>query len=168
MSDENFHVGSPPTVPSQQPAGRSKRSMWLGAGVMLAGLALACCGGFVIGSSGDGTPQVITTPTPVKVIEYLPAPSTAPAATSAAPAVPTKAALATIEEGSWTVGEDFPAGTYKLAAPATSTCYWGIYKSGTNQGTIIENDIVTGGRPTVTLKRGQDFKSDCGTWVKVK
>lgn len=165
MNDENFHVGSPPTLPGQQPAGRSKR-VWLGAGVMFAGLVLACCGGFVIGSSGDGDPQVITTPTPVKVIEYLPAPSSA--ATSAAPAAPTKAAPVTIEEGTWTVGEDFPAGTYKLRDAATSMCYWGIYKSGTNQGTIIENDIVTGGRPTVTLKRGQDFDSNCGTWVKVK
>ena len=168
MSNENFHVGSPPTLPEQQPAGRSKR-VWLGAGIMFAGLVLACCGGFVIGSSGGDTdPQVITTPTPVKVIEYLPVPSTAPAATSAAPAAPTKAAPATIEEGTWTVGEDFPAGTYKLQTAVTSTCYWGIYQSGTNQGTIIENDIVTGGRPTVTLKRGQDFESSCGTWVKVK
>jgi len=153
-------TGIPHTPPNR------KRRVWLGAGVMLAVVVVAFCCGLGIGGSGDTDPQVITTPTPVKVIEYLPAPSTAPVETSAA--APTKAAPVTIEEGTWTVGEDFPAGTYKLQTAATSMCYWGIYKSGTNQANIIDNDIVTGGRPTVTLKRGQDFKSDCGTWVKVK
>jgi hypothetical protein len=154
-----------PSIPGGPPASRKKR-IWLGAGVMFAVVVIAFCCGLGIGSSGDSSPQVITTPTPVKVIEYLPAPSQA--APSTATAEPTKAAAATIEEGTWTVGEDFPAGTYRLQTAATSMCYWGIYKSGTNQANIIDNDIVTGGRPTVTLKRGQDFKSDCGTWVKVK
>ena len=157
-----------PEIPGYTPPANRKKRMWLGVCAMAAIVIVAFCCGLGIGGSGDTDPQVITTPTPVKVIEYLPVPSTAPAATSAAPAAPTKAAPATIEEGTWTVGEDFPAGTYKLQTAVTSTCYWGIYKSGTNQGTIIENDIVTGGRPTVTLKRGQDFESSCGTWVKVK
>lgn len=164
MSDTNYHFGSPPNIPGQ-PATRSKKRVWLGAAVVLGAVVVAFCCGIGIGGSGDSDPQVITTPTPVKVIEYLPAPSQAAPSTATEP---TKAAAATIEEGTWTVGEDFPAGTYRLQTAATSMCYWGIYKSGTNQGTIIENDIVTGGRPTVTLKRGQDFKSDCGTWVKVR
>jgi hypothetical protein len=47
-------------------------------------------------------------------------------------------------------------------------CFWGIYKSGTNGAEIIANDVVTGGRPTVTLKTGQDFDSSrCGRWAKV-
>lgn len=167
MSDTNYHVGSPPNIPGQ-PAARSKKRVWLGALVVFGAVVVAFCCGLGIGGSGDTSPQVITTPTPVKVIEYLPAPSTAPAATSAAPTAPTKGVPVTIEEGTWTVGDDFPAGTYKLQTAATSTCYWGIYKSGTNQANIIDNDIVTGGRPTVVLKRGHDFKSDCGTWVKVK
>lgn len=167
MSDTNYHVGSPPNI-TGQPATSSRKRVWLGAAVVLGAVMVAFCCGLGIGGSSGGDPQVITTPTPVKVIEYLPAPSAAPVASSAAPAAPTKAAPAVIEEGTWTVGEDFPAGTYKLQTAVTSTCYWGIYKSGTNQGTIIENDIVTGGRPTVTLKRGQDFESSCGTWVKVK
>lgn len=167
MSDTNFHVGSPPTAPNQ--AGSRKKRIWLGVGVMAAIAVVAFCCGVGVGGGGDTEPQVITTPTPVKVIEYLPAPSTAAAGPSpTVAAVPTKAAPATIEEGTWTVGDDFPAGTYKLQTAATSMCYWGIYKSGTNQANIIDNDIVTGGRPTVTLKRGQDFKSDCGTWIKVK
>lgn len=166
MSNENFHVGSPPTAPN--PTGTRKKRMWLGIAAMAAVVVVAFCCGLSIGG-GDTDPQVITTPTPVKVIEYLPAPS-APAPTAdASPAAPTKAPAATIDDGVWTVGEDFPAGTYKVTAAVTQMCYWGIYKSGTNQENIIQNDIVTGGRPTVTLKRGQDFKtSDCGTWIKVK
>ena len=32
----------------------------------------------------------------------------------------------------------------------------------------MDNDIVSGGKPTVTIKKGQDFTTnDCGTWAKV-
>lgn len=167
MNDENFRVGAPPTLPGQDKKPR-RSSALIGAGAVIAALFVGCCTGFGIGSMGDDKPQVqvVTTPTPVKVIEYLPAPS--PVAPTEA-AAPTKAAAPTIEDGIWTVGDDFPAGTYKVVTPVTRMCYWGIYKSGTNQANIIDNDIVTGGRPTVTLKRGQDFKSSgCGTWAKVK
>ena len=92
----------------------------------------------------------------------------APAPTTAAPA-PTKAAAATIEEGTWTVGTDIPAGTYKLEsniAPDTM-CYWSITKSGSNGTDIISNGIPTGGRPSVTIKAGQDFTNQgCGVFVK--
>ena len=168
MTDPDYHVGAPPTLPTTAAKGFSPTARrWIGFTACFGALIIACCTGIGIGSVGEPEPRVVTTPTPVKVIEYLPAPSTA-LATSAAPAAPTKAPPATIEEGTWTVGEDFPAGTYKLQTAATSMCFWFIYKSGTNQGTTVESDIVTGGRPTVTLKRGHDFKSDCGTWVKVK
>lgn len=78
----------------------------------------------------------------------------------------TKAA-STIKEGSWTVGVDLEAGTYRTNSDVTSGCYWGIYRTGSNGSDIIDNDIVTGGRPSVTLSTGQDFKSSrCGTWSK--
>lgn len=73
----------------------------------------------------------------------------------------------TITEGSWTVGRDIEAGTYATQDAVSSSCYWGIYRSGTNGDDIIQNDIVTGGRPTVTLKAGQDFTTKrCGSWIK--
>lgn len=73
----------------------------------------------------------------------------------------------TITEGTWTVGRDIEAGTYLTQDTVSGRCYWGIYRSGTNGGDIIENDIVTGGRPTVTLKAGQDFTTTrCGSWIK--
>ena len=74
----------------------------------------------------------------------------------------------TIDDGTWTVGIDFAAGKYRTTATVGSSCYWGIYKSGTNGDEIIANDIPGGGRPTVTLKAGQDFKTQrCGTWEKI-
>jgi hypothetical protein len=73
----------------------------------------------------------------------------------------------TIGDGTWTVGSDIEPGTYRAAAAVGSTCYWGIYRSGSNGGDIIENDIPGGGRPVVTLSPGQDFNSTrCGKWEK--
>lgn len=73
----------------------------------------------------------------------------------------------TIREGTWTVGVDIAAGTYRTTDSVGSTCYWGIYTSGTNGDDIIANDIPGGGRPTVTLAKGQDFNTTrCGTWEK--
>lgn len=81
--------------------------------------------------------------------------------------VTTKKASATdIPEGVWSIGEDFPAGTYRVAEnlDAGSLCYWS--KSSDPEGDkIIDNDIPTGGRPQVVLKKGQWFKTQgCGVW----
>lgn len=73
----------------------------------------------------------------------------------------------TVADGTWTVGSDIEPGTYRAAAAVGSTCYWGVYRSGSNGGDIIENDIPGGGRPVVTLSAGQDFNSTrCGKWEK--
>lgn len=78
----------------------------------------------------------------------------------------TKAAN-TIGDGTWTVGKDIEAGTYRAAADVGSTCYWGIYATGSNGSNIIDNDLPGGGRPSVALSGGQDFKSSrCGKWEK--
>jgi hypothetical protein len=76
-------------------------------------------------------------------------------------------AATSIDDGIWSVGVDIEPGTYRTAQPVRSDCYWGIYASGTNGDDIIENDIVNGGFPTVTLREGQDFENNgCGTFVK--
>lgn len=73
----------------------------------------------------------------------------------------------TVREGTWTVGVDIEPGTYRTDAEVSSSCYWGIYRTGSNGSDIIDNDIVSGGRPTVTLSAGQDFKTTrCGAWTK--
>lgn len=81
------------------------------------------------------------------------------AGASSAPAAPT------IKDGTWTVGEDMPAGTYKVIG-AGERCYWSITASGSNGSDIVDNHLG-GGNLHVTLKAGQDFESKrCGTWVK--
>lgn len=78
----------------------------------------------------------------------------------------TKAAN-TVADGTWTVGVDIEPGTYRANADVGSTCYWGIYTTGSNGDDIINNDIPGGGRPSVTLSAGQDFNSTrCGSWTK--
>jgi hypothetical protein len=78
----------------------------------------------------------------------------------------TKVAASQIQNGTWTVGVDIGPGTYRTAEAVTSSCYWAIYRSGSNLADIIQNAIVTGGFPTVALKAGQDFKNSCGVWNK--
>lgn len=86
---------------------------------------------------------------------------------AAVTAVEQQVAATSIGEGTWTVGVDVEPGTYRTAEAVTDTCYWGIYTTGTNGDDIQQNDVVTGGFPTVTLAVGQDFKnSGCGTFVK--
>lgn len=73
-----------------------------------------------------------------------------------------------IGEGTWTVGVDVDPGKYRTVAAVSDGCYWEITKAGTNGADIIANDNVTGGRPTVTLKKGQEFKNQgCGDFQKL-
>jgi len=80
---------------------------------------------------------------------------------------PTKPAVPAIDDGTWTVGVDFPAGIYSTTGTAGSDCYWEISKSGSNGADIIDNHLG-GGHLRVTLKAGQDFDTErCGTWTKI-
>lgn len=73
----------------------------------------------------------------------------------------------TITDGTWVVGVDIEAGSYKANSSVGSSCYWAILASGTNGDDIINNDLPGGGLPSVTLTAGQDFKSSrCGSWTK--
>lgn len=97
-----------------------------------------------IGEAPPGSAMVAGTPTP-RVVEAVPE----------------------IDDGVWTVGTDMPAGTYRTTEAVSSDCYWSITKTGTNGSDIVQNGIPGGGRPSVTLKKGQDFETQrCGTWRK--
>jgi hypothetical protein len=118
--------------------------------------ALAFCVAGCAGKTAAGAPApAASTITPTVT---APAPAASPAV---APPAST-----TIQEGTWTVGTDFPAGTYRTTGSG-SDCYWMITKSGSNGADIIQNQIG-GGNLTVSLKSGQDFTSQrCGSWAKV-
>jgi hypothetical protein len=62
---------------------------------------------------------------------------------------------------------DVAPGAYRTSEAVVGDCYWAIYTSGTNGSDIVQNDIPTGGFPTVQLSEGQDFENNgCGTFVK--
>jgi len=126
--------------------------------VLLIVSVLAACGAGVAFGSFIAQPQAGAPTTPVEASA-----THAPASARAVAEVPT------IEDGVWTIGVDFPAGSYRTTANVSSRCYWEISKTGgAGVMDIVQNDLPGGGRPQVTLKRGQTFKTDnCGKWRKV-
>jgi len=116
----------------------------------------------------------VTAPAPAPMTAPAPAPVTvtAPAApvtvtAPAAPAAPPPGPGASVGDGVYVVGQDMQPGTYRVSAAVTDGCYWAITKSGSNGADIVQNDLPKGGFPQVTVKAGQDFKSErCGTWFK--
>jgi hypothetical protein len=72
-----------------------------------------------------------------------------------------------ISDGTWEVGSDLSAGTYRAAGG--EYCYWEIRTSAHAGGSIdeiLENGL--GKNPTVTLSEGQWFESnECGTWTEL-
>jgi hypothetical protein len=149
--------------------GAGRKWIWpvVALAALLVGIAIGAASADGDGSSttavtaGGSTASALPAPT-VTVTEEVPGPETT-ATVTAEPAGPEHV----IEEGQWEVGADIKPGRYKVIDPVTGNCYWKISPTG-NPGDIIDNDIVTGGKPTVTLKQGQDFTNrGCGTWGRL-
>lgn len=116
--------------------------------------------------AGPTITKTIEVPGPV-VTTPVPGPTVTVTVTETKEVKPA-AAGPVIDEGTWTVGTDIQPGKYRVRENVAGDCYWEITKSGSNGSTIVQNDIVQGGRPTVTLSGGQDFKTArCGSWEKV-
>jgi hypothetical protein len=78
-----------------------------------------------------------------------------------------KKASTAITDGVYTVGEDFPAGTYRTTGGRVTRCYW---ERSTPGGDTIANEYINNAPKgvTVTVREGEGFTSRrCGTWVKV-
>lgn len=133
-------------------------------------LLLAGCSGQPAGKHAAQIPSHSETPW-VSVFGSSTVAASPPAPSPVETYSPTPVAVQvpTIDDGTWTIGEDYPAGTYKTTG-SDQLCYWAIYKSGQNQSfdSIITNHNG-GGNLRVTLKAGQDFETErCGTWTLVK
>lgn len=142
----------------------NRRRKWL--------IAAAVVGAFFVGSMvGQSTERdktvAVSANSPVAVTETV----TAPPAAAAQPAAKTQIVKVTetvppkglFGDGSWLVGRDVKAGRYTTVEEVSGTCYWARHKVGTD--TIIANDLVSGGHPTVLLKTGEEFRTrDCGEW----
>lgn len=102
-------------------------------------------------------------PAPTQETPSVETPTTEPEPVEPEPQGP----VASFDDGTWKVGGDVKAGTYR--ADGGDTCYWAILKgppSGDNIENILENDVGSS-NVVVTLSVGQYFKtSDCGEWGK--
>jgi hypothetical protein len=162
-SYDNQHLGGTPP--------KKKFPLWLILVIIAgSGLLVLCAVGSVAALSASGArPTPTTKAAPVQPIfsqgpSLSPSPSLSPTPTKSVPPPPPPAP--SIADGTWTVGEDIPAGVYRTVG-ADSSCYWEIDKSGSNGDDIINNH-VGGGNLRVTLKKGQDFETErCGTWTKI-
>jgi hypothetical protein len=164
------HPTSGPYPPAPAPQGRPRKTwprrnaLLLAGGTLVVGAALGAAGA---SSDPESTkaPQVIRETETVTVSAAAPpAPAAKTATVSATPPAP---AAAIDGDGTYTVGPDIPAGTYRVTEKADGDCYWSVTRTGSNGSDIIDNN-VGGGFPRVVVKVGQDFTTQgCGSWAKV-
>lgn len=154
---------------SETPSGPRHTGRWVAA--LLGAAAFACAGLLTLGMHTPEVKQGLATVT----TSALPAAEPAPTVTVTVTATPKANKPKPVAKPKPTingdtivhVGEDVPAGTYRAQTDvAGMDCYW--MKSSDAEGSnIIDNDLPSGGRPQVTLKRGQWFVSNrCATWIR--
>jgi hypothetical protein len=168
MTPQAPYPYAPPTAPRKSNAGK----IIVG---IVTGVLAVCIGGSVIAAiAGSDDPKNAGTITQdeanrrAALAETSTSPSpavttTAPAAkpTTSAPAPkPTKTTKPTpppveIGEGVYLVGEDIPAGRYKVIERADSGCYWSRTRPDSDD--IIDNSLA-GGFPAFTAKKGEQVE----------
>lgn len=162
------------------PPRRKSNVLAVAVGIAVATVALLCGLGACLAGAPPAEPRptgVESSATKASSAPSPDSPTTSPATTQGpSPVIPTlppvedakKAPVKIQGDDIVHVGEDVPPGTYRVTerVGAGENCYW--KKSTDSEGSdIIDNDIVNGGRPQVTLKKGQWFEtSRCPTWVK--
>jgi hypothetical protein len=175
----------PPAYVPQPPAAKkpSRGKAWLthGATAFVALVLGAAIGGS--GASGDTADSAPPAPTATATktaraaapeAEAEPAKESAKETRTAKPTPTQKPGpLAGIDgDGTFLVGEDIQAGTYKTAGPEDDTfglgCYWARHKDASGELTgIIANDNITG-QTRVTVNKGEYFETKgCLKWQKV-
>lgn len=165
MTTEPPAYWPPQPAPKPKHVGRTIAFILGGIAIFVTGIGVGAAGGNTPAAptAPVGAPAAATTPAAAPTTEAAPVEETKPAPKPA----PTKAAApakARIEEGSWTIGEDFPAGTYKVTEVASEDCYWARMRG--TDGDIIANGLG-GGKPKVTLKKGETFEtSNCPPFVQ--
>lgn len=180
---QDHYTSPPPTLAQTMPAPKKKNRTLKIALIVFGVVAVLCLSGVVaIGVSfGNHTnkaatlPLIATTPdpTPAETTPSADPPTTAPTTRLTTPPATKPAAAAPVRisgDDIVLVGTDVPAGTYRATTKVDPEdgCYWEKSKDAEGDD-IIDNANVSGGRPQVTLKKGQWFTSeDCPDWTKQK
>lgn len=124
---------------------------------ILLGVAIAVILVFLLACAGGDDPPVIRNPDP----------RTSATAGSSPPASP---AAGTITDGTWAVGTEITAGTYKTTVPAGSlNCYWARLKAADGEpASVIANKNHASGPVAVTIAATDKWfeSKGCGTWTR--
>ncbi len=163
----NPYPNQPPAYPPPPtPAPKAKKSKtW----VWILGIVVAFVLGLSIGSSGNNT----TTAGPATAVTATaPAGGAVTATEKSAPPAPPAAAGPKTEfgDGTYKVGEDIAAGSYKSAGPregsAVPNCYWARKKddSGSLDSIIANNGGA--GATRITVKKGEYLEVSGCDFVK--
>jgi hypothetical protein len=73
---------------------------------------------------------------------------------------------ATMDDGTWEVGDDVQSGRYQ--SPGGNDCYWARLKHGDDSPAGVIQKNLGGGPQTIEVHQKEDLQTlGCGTWKKV-
>ncbi|MFD5733363.1 hypothetical protein ACFWIY_11075 [Streptomyces sioyaensis] len=153
--------------PAGQPPRKEHAALKIAVGAVCACTVIGL--GAVVGGDGGSGRKPAAQPAPTVAVTFTAKP------VQASVGKPEKAAAAgpgtTVGQGSYLVGEDIAAGTYRTGGPAASDiplCYWARAKDSSGEmGGIIANG-TSRGPARVTVTEGETFETNgCQRWTKV-
>ncbi|MET7797894.1 hypothetical protein [Streptomyces decoyicus] len=168
------HPFAPPQV--AEPPKKNHAALKIAVGVVCAGIVFGL--GAAVGSGNDGGKKTEAKPGPTVTVTVTAKTAKARAEKSKSGAKPVERAEApaapdaTVGQGSYLVGEDIAAGTYKTGGPAASDvplCYWARAKDSSGEMDSIIANGTPQGPARVTVNKGETFETNgCKEWTKVR
>ena len=133
----------PPTAPKSVP----KTVAWVVIGILALFIIIG------IANSGNSSTSTDTASVPQQQVQEPAAP--------AAPVGP----VTTFSDGTYVVGTDIVAGTYKTAP--SGECYWARIRGTSDESDIIANHLASGPTTvTISSSDGAFVSRSCGQWMK--
>jgi hypothetical protein len=165
-------------IPPQPPKKKSTAAVWLALGAVIFVLGICSVGAILAGSTkpvqdriAEQQEKTLETPPPGLGV---PDPGVRPSVT---PTKPTPAPRKVAEplkfgDGTYLVGDEIPAGTYKTPGASESAfqfCSWNVRSGEGSDADYLDGGVAdkTKQQQRVKLKRGQVFDSQgCQDWVR--
>lgn len=172
MFDEEMPMSPPPP-----PARKRGLPGWALAAIVAGVLIILCCvgGSIYLLSNDDPKPAPTPAPTPTAASPATTAPNPPPTSPggSANPASPdpdlsptAQKRPATIDNGEWQAGVDFPLGRYETVAKADN-CVWQVTTGQGESVHYVDPGHIGPGHYTFTFKAGETLHTvSCGIWTK--
>ncbi|MGW7634573.1 hypothetical protein [Streptomyces decoyicus] len=168
------HPFAPPQV--AEPPKKNHAALKIAVGVVCAGIVFGL--GAAVGSGDDDGKKTAAKPGPTVTVTVTAKTAKARAENAKSGAKPVERAEAptapdaTVGQGSYLVGEDIVAGTYRTGGPAASDvplCYWARAKDSSGEVDSIIANGTPQGPARVTVNKGETFETNgCKEWTKVR